>query len=334
MAYFLLNNMYHLYILKCADGTLYTGITTDLDRRLVEHNNNKLGAKYTSARRPVELLASWKFKNRSLASKEEARIKKLSRTEKLELMKVMPKNNLENLRKEILKLKNPAKAKILMRFFKTGKGEYGEGDKFLGIVMPKLRGLVKEYWKDLKITEIEKLLKSGFHEERMIALLLLVKKFETGEEQDPSTGSISSGQGKIFKLYLKNMKFINNWDLVDLTAPNIVGEYLKDKDRKVLYKLAKSKNLWEKRISILATFQFIKNKDPKDTLKISEMLLQDDQDLIHKAVGWMLREVGKKCGEGIEEKFLQKHVKKMPRTMLRYAIERFPEKKRQFYLKK
>jgi len=233
------------------------------------------------------------------------------------------KNNLENLRKEILKLKNPAKAKVLMGFFKTGKGEYGEGDKFLGIVVPKQRELVKKYWKDLNLTEITKLLKSPFHEERLIALLLLVKKFETGEEQE-----------KIFKLYLKNTKFINNWDLVDLTAPNIVGEYLKGKDRKVLYKLAKSKSLWEKRISILATFQFIKNKDPKDTLKISEILLKDEHDLIHKAVGWMLREVGKKCGEEIEEKFLQKYVKKMPRTMLRYAIERFPEEKRQRYLKK
>jgi len=237
----------------------------------------------------------------------------------------MPKNTLENLRKEIEKLKNPTKAKILAGFFKTGKGEYGEGDRFLGIVVPFQRMLVKKYWRDLEIAEILKLLKSAFHEERLIALLLLVKKFEAGSEKEKEI---------IFKAYLKNTKFINNWDLVDLTVPNIVGAYLKDKDRKILYKLAKSKDLWERRIAILATFQFIKNKDSKDALKISEILLSDDHDLIHKAVGWMLREVGKKCDEKILEKFLQKHVKIMPRTMLRYSIEKFSEKKRQFYLKK
>jgi len=235
----------------------------------------------------------------------------------------MLKDTSENLKKEIWILKNPTKAEILMRFFKTGKGEYGAGDKFLGIVVPKLRELVKKYWREIKLSEIEKLLHSQIHEERLIALLLLVKKFEAGEFQE-----------KIFKMYLKNTKFINNWDLVDLSAPNIVGEYLRDKDRKILYQLAKSKKLWERRIAILATFQFIKNKETKDALAIAEILLKDKHDLIHKAVGWMLREVGKRCSEEILEKFLQKHFKTMPRTMLRYAIEKFSEKKRKSYLLK
>jgi len=243
----------------------------------------------------------------------------------------MNKIILSNLLVDIKKLKNPSKAKILERFFKTGKGEYGEGDKFLGIVVPEQRKLVKKYWREISLFEIKKILQSQFHEERLVALLFLVKKFEAENEKDPLT---SSGQAKIFNLYLKNTKFINNWDLVDLTAPNIVGEYLKDKDRKILYKLAKSKNLWERRIAILSTFQFIKNQDSKDALKISEILLKDKHDLIHKAVGWMLREVGKRCSEKKLEYFLQKYYQKMPRTMLRYSIEKFPEKKRQIYLKK
>ena len=169
----------------------------------------------------------------------------------------------------------------------------------------------------------EKLLHSKFHEERLIALFVLIHKFERGEE---------SLRKKIFNLYLKNTKYINNWDLIDLSAPKIVGAYLFDKPRDVLYKLAKSKSLWEKRISILSTFYFIRENDFKDTIKVSKILLNDEHDLIHKAVGWMLREVGKRCLE-TEEKFLKKHYQKMPRTMLRYAIERFPETKRQAYLR-
>jgi len=237
----------------------------------------------------------------------------------------MPKNTLKQLKKEIGKLKNPAKAKLLARFFKTGKGEYGAGDKFLGIVVPEQRKLVKKYWKEIEISEVLKLLPSQFHEERLIALLLLVKKFKTGSESEKE---------KIFKAYLKNTKYINNWDLVDLSAPRIVGAYLENKERKILYQLARSKSLWEKRISVLATFWFIKDKEAKDALVIAKILLNDKHDLIHKAVGWMLREVGKRCGEVEEEKFLQKYYRVMPRTMLRYAIEKFPEKKKQFYLKK
>ena len=160
----------------------------------------------------------------------------------------------------------------------------------------------------------------------MVALVIWTYQFEKADNKT---------QEKIYKAYLKNTKWINNWDLVDVTTPGIVGMFLLDKDRKILYDLAKSKNLWEKRIAILATFAFInKNKESKDTLKIAEILLDDEHDLIHKGVGWMLREVGKRVSQQKEEEFLRKHYKKMPRTMLRYAIERFDEKKRQFYLKK
>lgn len=224
---------------------------------------------------------------------------------------------------ELRKLKNPEKAKVLSGFFKTGKGEYGEGDKFLGVVVPLQRKIVKEYFQSLTLSEAEKLLASPFHEERLTALLILVKKFEKGNEKE---------QKAIFYLYIKNSKRINNWDLVDLSTPNIVGNFLLDRDRKILYKLILSKNLWERRIAILATFAFIKNGEYKDAFQICEKILEDREDLIHKASGWMLREVGKRCGEEIEEKFLKKHYKNMPRTMLRYAIERFPEKKRKNYL--
>ena len=161
------------------------------------------------------------------------------------------------------------------------------------------------------------------HEERLVALFILIHKFQAGDDKQKE---------KIFKLYLKNTKYINNWDLIDLSANKIAGEYLINKPKKILYKLAKSKSLWERRIAIMSTFQFIKNNQFEETLKISNLLLKDEHDLIHKAVGWMLREVGKRS-LAIEESFLRKLYKRMPRTMLRYAIERFPEKKRQAYLK-
>jgi 3-methyladenine DNA glycosylase AlkD len=235
----------------------------------------------------------------------------------------MPEIN--DLKKDLEKAADPEKAKLLQRFFKTGKGEYGEGDVFLGIVVPKQREVAKKY-QDIELSEMSHLLSSEIHEFRLVALLILTYKLKnkhiTIQEKE-----------KIFHFYLKNAQKgnINNWDLVDLSAPNIVGTHLLDKDRKILYKLAKSNNLWEKRISVLATFMFIKYKDYKDSLKIAELLLEDKHDLMHKAVGWMLREIGKKDQE-TEEKFLKKHYKKMPRTMLRYAIEKFPENKRQAYL--
>jgi 3-methyladenine DNA glycosylase AlkD len=223
--------------------------------------------------------------------------------------------------KELRGLADPERAKLLAGFFKTGKGEYGEGNVFLGLTMPKIREVVKRH-KELKLAEILKLLNSRIHEHRMAALLILVEKYKKGDEKEKQ---------KIYEFYLKNAKKVNNWDLVDLSAPKITGPHLLNRNRAVLRRLAKSKNLWERRIAIISTAAFIRENDYSDTLEISEILLNDKHDLIHKAVGWMLREVGKKDQE-TEEKFLRKHYKKMPRTMLRYAIERFDEKKRKFYM--
>jgi 3-methyladenine DNA glycosylase AlkD len=213
------------------------------------------------------------------------------------------------------------KATVLQGFFKTGPGEYGEGDVFLGVVVPDIRRVAKEF-QAAPIREVIKLLKSEIHEERLLALLMLVHAFAKGD---------AASQKTIYDLYLNHTRYINNWDLVDLSAPNIVGAYLMDRSRKPLYTLAKSGDLWERRIAILSTFAFIKENDHRDALRIAAMLLNDDHDLIHKAGGWMLREVGKR-DLSTAESFLKQHYKNMPRTMLRYAIERFPEGKRQRYL--
>lgn len=230
---------------------------------------------------------------------------------------------LSSLKKEVQKKANQEKAKILSRFFKTGKGQYGEGDIFLGLTVPQSREIVKNFFKELSLKETEELLHSKFHEERLIALLILVKKYETLAEE----------REEVFKIYLKNTKWINNWDLVDLSAPNIVGNYLFEKDRKVLYSLSKSKSLWEKRIAILATFYFIKNNRFEETLEICRILLSDPHDLTHKAMGWMLREIWKRDNK-ITENFLKKNYDKIPRTTLRYAIERMENKKRKKFLNK
>jgi len=230
---------------------------------------------------------------------------------------------LENLREDLHQAANPQKAKILQRFFKTGKGEYAEGDKFLGVAVPQTRAIIKKYWRGISIGEAEILLHAEIHEERMAALLILAEKFEKGDE--PS-------RKEIFDLYLANAKFVNNWDLVDLSAPKIAGAYLENRDKSILPKLAKSKNLWERRIAMLAVFRFIKNGDAAMALKIAEILISDKEDLIRKAVGWMLREIGKNCGQKIEEDFLRRHYRIMSRTTLRYAIERFDEGRRQDYL--
>ena len=206
-------------------------------------------------------------------------------------------------------------------FFKTGAGEYGEGDVFAGIKMPVQRKIAKEF-KNLNYDDIKELLCSIIHEERMIGLLILQGKYENGDENE---------EEKVFKFYIRNRKGINNWDLVDISAPKIVGEHLLNRDKKLLYKFVHSKNLWERRIAILSTFTFIRAGNFETTFKISDILLDDDHDLIHKAVGWMLRETGKK-DLSAEEKFLKPRYKKMPRTMLRYAIEKFPEVKRKKYL--
>jgi len=227
-----------------------------------------------------------------------------------------------DVKNELRNLSDFEKANILQRFFKTQKGEYGEGDIFLGIIVPNTRKVAKKYT-DLKLSEVKKILYSKIHEERLCALLILVDKFENGNDVE---------KVKIFDFYIKNAKQANNWDLVDLSAPKIVGQYLLDKHRNILYKFAESKNLWEKRISVISSYTFIKKGEYEDTFKITEILMNDKHDLIHKAVGWMLREVGKKSLRD-EEKFLKKHYRKMPRTMLRYAIEKFPEGKRMAYLR-
>ncbi len=231
--------------------------------------------------------------------------------------------SLQKVKTELKKIADSKQAEILSRFFKTGKGEYGEGDIFLGIKVPIQRQIVKKY-QDLPLSDVQQLLNSKIHEHRLVGVLILVRQFQKADDEQRRV---------IYKMYLKNAKRINNWDLVDLSAPNIVGTYLLDKSRKVLYKLARSKNLWERRIAMLGTYTFIRHNDFKDALAISKILLRDSHDLIHKAVGWMLREVGKR-DQGVEEKFLKLYYKKMPRTMLRYAIEKFPEQKRQSYLRK
>jgi 3-methyladenine DNA glycosylase AlkD len=232
---------------------------------------------------------------------------------------------LNELRKDIEKEKNNENARNLQRFFKTGKGEYGEGDIFLGIKMPFNRMIVKKYWKDMTMKDIQELLNSKFHEERMIGLLILVKIYEKSKKD-------KFKQRQIYEFYLKNTSRINNWDLVDLSAPNIIGDFSGIEGTEMLKFLAKSENIWERRIAILSSGAFIKKRIFGETLAIADMLLKDEQDLIHKAVGWMLREVGKRNMEVLEI-FLKNRYKEMPRTMLRYAIEKFPEEKRKMYLR-
>lgn len=228
---------------------------------------------------------------------------------------------LNKIKNDLNGLANSGKAKVYQRFFKTGRGEYGEGDVFIGLTVPQQRELAKKYV-DLNFEDIKKLLSNKIHEYRLTGYLILVYKYEKVETKKD-----------VVDFYLNNVRHANNWDLIDCVADKILGSYLIDKDKKVLYEFAKSEDLWKKRISIISTFTFIKNNQFDDTLKIAEILLNDKHDLIHKAVGWMLREVGKR-DLVVEERFLKKHYKNMPRTMLRYAIERFDSNKREFYLKK
>jgi 3-methyladenine DNA glycosylase AlkD len=228
---------------------------------------------------------------------------------------------LQELRRNIKTLASPEIARTMQWFFKTGKGEYGEGDVFVGLKVPTQRKLARGS-NDLSLSDLKILLNSPVHEERLISLFILVDKYEKGDDKKKET---------IFKFYLKNRKGINNWDLVDLSAPKIIGKHLLKKNKSLLFKFALSKNIWERRIAVLSTFEFVRNNDFTTTLQISKALLHDKHDLVHKAVGWMLREVGKKDLRA-EESFLKIHYKKMPRTMLRYAIEKFPETKRKKYL--
>lgn len=230
-------------------------------------------------------------------------------------------NRISKLRSKIKTLADKEVAETMQWFFKTRKGDYGEGDIFVGLKVPLQRKLAREF-KDLSLAEIGELLNSSIHEERLISLIILIDKYQKTDEK---------GKKLIFNFYLKQRKGINNWDLVDISAPKILGRYLLEKDKGILFKFAVSKNLWERRIAIISTQEFIKNNNFKTTLQIASMLIKDEHDLIHKAVGWMLREIGKK-DIALEEKFLRVHYKEMPRTMLRYAIEKFPETKRKKYL--
>jgi len=229
--------------------------------------------------------------------------------------------SLPEIKQSLQKLADKKTAEVLQRFFKTGAGEYGEGDVFVGIKVPPLRKLAAEF-QDQSLKTLQRLLKSKIHEERTLALMILVRQFARADE---------NVRERIYDFYVAHTAFINNWDLVDGSAPYIVGPFLWKRDRSHLYVLAKSSSLWERRIAILSTFYFIRQNDFVDALKISELLLADEHDLIHKAVGWMLREIGKR-DRAVEESFLKTRCRAMPRTMLRYAIERFPESHRRRYL--
>jgi 3-methyladenine DNA glycosylase AlkD len=226
------------------------------------------------------------------------------------------------IQRELENLADPGHAAILQRFFKTGPGEYGEGDRFRGLRVPVLRKLAKKF-SDLPLNAAVSLLQSVFHEDRLLALLILIQRYYPGD---------AALQGEIHRLYLEYRAYVNNWDLVDASAPHLLGHFLRDRPKDPLTRLAASRILWDRRMAIIATFDFIRQGNYDETLKIARLLLSDPEDLIHKAVGWMLREVGKREA-AVAEAFLQAHYRRMPRTMLRYAIERFPEARRQGYLK-
>jgi 3-methyladenine DNA glycosylase AlkD len=224
-------------------------------------------------------------------------------------------------RRELNSYADRERALNLQRFFKTGPGEYGEGDRFLGIRVPYIRKTVRSF-RGMSIRDVLPLLHSEWHEERLFALLLMVDRFRKAAVDE---------KRDIYGLYMKSSDLVNNWDLVDLSAPHIPGAWLYTRDREPLFQFADSNHLWRKRISIIATQHFIRKNDFGDTLAISALLMDDEHDLIHKAVGWMLREVGKR-DMGVEEEFLKEHYRRMPRTMLRYAIEKFPRERRSMYL--
>lgn len=234
------------------------------------------------------------------------------------------KSMLENLLKEFKSLASAEKAKASGWFFKTGEGQYGYGDEFIGVTVPEQRKLAKKY-QDLPLKDIQELLSSKIHEHRLTALFILVGQYQKAQD--------AVSRGKLADFYLQNLKGVNNWDLVDSSAPYILGDWLLKKDKTILYQLAKSQNMWSRRVAVLGAGGFISQGEFGDVLKISEILLTDKEDLIHKAVGWMLREVGKRDFQA-EEGFLNKHYKSMPRTMLRYAIEKFTAEKKAYYMRK
>jgi 3-methyladenine DNA glycosylase AlkD len=229
----------------------------------------------------------------------------------------------DRIKEELSAAADEKKAGVYERFFKTGSGEYGEGDRFLGVTVPSQRKIARKYYKEASLTDLDALLESGIHEHRLTALLTLVLKYEKAHGEDEKKAAVD--------LYLQKLDRVNNWDLVDSSAPKVLGAWLFDRDRSILYELANSENLWRQRVAVLATLFFIKLDDFTDTLRISERLLGHPHDLIHKAVGWMLREIGNR-EKNTEETFLQKHYQDMPRTMLRYAIEKFEPEERRRYL--
>jgi 3-methyladenine DNA glycosylase AlkD len=230
---------------------------------------------------------------------------------------------INTIKNDLRALAKPEKREVLQRFFKTGPGEYGEGDLFLGVMVPDIRAVAKQYYRSIGLRGLAVLARSPYHEERLLGLVILTYQFENGDKHRKK---------EIYDWYLRHTRYINNWDLVDLSAHEIVGAYLEDKQRGILKKLARSARLWERRIAVVSTYHFIRNNEFADTLSLAAMLLEDREDLIHKAVGWMLREVGKR-NERVLKKFLNKYYRAMPRTMLRYAIERFPRDIRASFLK-
>ena len=228
---------------------------------------------------------------------------------------------LSSVRRDIRKLARPERAEINKWFFKTGPGEYGAGDRFLGVTLPQLRALAREY-RDMPLTHAVRLLQSPWHEERLLALLIMVAQYARGDAR---------AREAIHQAYLRNTKSINNWDLVDSSAGQIVGAHLETRNRRLLRRLARSKSLWERRIAMIATYSYIRKGDFTDAFAIAALLRRDEHDLIHKAVGWMLREIGKR-DRAAEERFLRKYSRTMPRTMLRYAIEKFPQPLRRKYM--
>lgn len=240
-----------------------------------------------------------------------------------DLLECAQMDTVEDVKDHLSQISNPDHAQISARYFKTGPGEYGEGDLFRGVRVPVLRSLARSL-KHLEIDHIELLLRSEYHEDRLLSLILMVNLFKAGA---------ADKQRRLYRLYLANTRYINNWDLVDTSAEHIVGGYLSERARTSLYLLAESRDLWKRRISIMSTFYFIKNRDYSDALKICQYLIDDTEDLIHKACGWMLREIGNR-DLAVEEAFLDEHATRLPRTMLRYAIEKFTVPQRQHYMKR
>jgi 3-methyladenine DNA glycosylase AlkD len=235
----------------------------------------------------------------------------------------MRATTLSRVRRDLAACGNPSDAVFLQRFFKTGPGEYGAGDRFRGIRVPVLRRLAREH-RDLPFADTVRLLREGLHEDRLLALLLLIHQFENNNE---------ARQRFVFETYLKHTRYVNNWDLVDLSAPNIVGAWTLAHGTTILQRLVRSPLLWERRIAIVATFCHIRERRFAPTLSLAKQLLADPEDLMHKATGWMLREVGKRDQETLT-RFLDRHAGRMPRTMLRYAIERMTESERRKYMEK